>query len=431
MTDDLLKLWAEIDEAGSQEAYIRGELERLGYLVQRRDVDDMSKRQLADYKKALKKEAAERRRLKKEVWQAYKTANIVHLGEGVYWNDAAAIDKWDHPKAEERAAENELPPLDKPAQLAEALHMDVAELRWLAWNREAAKKIHYRRFTIPKRNGGEREIWAPLPKIKAAQSWILRNIAERLPVHGAAHGFLAGRSIVTNAAVHTNAGIVVRVDLKDFFPTVTFPRVKGIFRKAGYREQTATLLALLCTESPRQVIEHENETWYIALGPRCLPQGAPTSPALTNTLCFRLDQRLTGLTAKMGWRYTRYADDLTFSLPTNHQGEPKLGYLLNKIPHIVEEEGFAVNEKKTWVARKGGRQAVTGLTINGKAGPRVSRELKRNMRAAIHNLKQGKSHEKAQKITQLIGNAAFIYMVEPILGAKLLAELRPFLESSK
>src|SRR5206468_5794825 len=125
-----------------------------------------------------------RKKLHKEAWLAYKATHIVHLGEGVHWNDAAVKDKWDLAHAEERAAENELPPLDSPAQLAEALGLSVGQLRWLAYHRDAATRIHYRRFVIPKRGGGERAIWAPLPKLKAAQRWILHHIVEKLPVHG-------------------------------------------------------------------------------------------------------------------------------------------------------------------------------------------------------------------------------------------------------
>lgn len=94
-------------------------------------------------------------------------------------------------------------------------------------------------------------------------------------------------------------------------------RVKGVFRHAGYPEQIATLLALLCTESPRQMVQQNGKTYYVALSDRALPQGAPTSPALTNIVCVNLDRRLTGLADKMGLRYSRYADDLTFSLPDN------------------------------------------------------------------------------------------------------------------
>src|SRR5262249_10503411 len=149
--------------------------------------------------------------------------------------------------------------------------LTIPELRWLAYHRDAATRIHYRRFTIPKRDGTERAIWAPLPKLKATQRWILRNIVERLPVHGAAHGFLAGRSILTNAEAHAKPAVVVKMDVKDFFPTVTLRRVKGIFRRSGYLEQVATLLALICTESPREVVEHNGTTYYVSLGPRCLP----------------------------------------------------------------------------------------------------------------------------------------------------------------
>src|SRR5262249_52892084 len=151
-------------------------------------------------------------------------------------------------------------------------------------------------------------------------------------------------------------------------------------------EQIATLLALLCTESPREVVEHQGKTYYVALGPRCLPQGAPTSPALTNALCLRMDQRVAGLAAKYGWGYTRYADDLTFSLPNDHTGKPQLGALMGGVRRIVEAEGFAIHPDKTRVHRKGGCQRVTGLVVNGAGDPRVPRALRRQIRAAVHNL---------------------------------------------
>jgi hypothetical protein len=291
----------------------------------------------------------------------------------------------------------------------------VAQLRWLAYHREAATRIHYRRFTIPKRNGKERPIWAPLPKLKAAQRWILHNIVEKLLVHGAVHGFLPGRSILTNAAVHTAPKIVLKMDIEQFFPTVTVRRVKGVFRKAGYREQVATLLALLCTEAPREIVSHQGKEYYVALGPRCLPQGAPTSPALTNTLCLHLDQRISD---------TRYADDLTFSLPADHKGPPNLGKLLGVVRRIVEEEGFKINPDKTRVARKGGRQTVTGLVVNGDAQPRVPRKVRRQLRAAIHNLKNGKPLKEGETVEKLVGYAAYVHMTDPKLGESYLAALQ-------
>jgi retron-type reverse transcriptase len=420
---DLVTLWRRIQQAGGIQGYITAQLTERSFLVERRDTDGMPDHELAAYKKALRTEAEERRKLHQETWQAYKANHIVYLGDGVYWNDHPTKDKWDLPHAEERAAENELPPLDTPEQLAEALGLSVQQLRWLAYHRDAATRVHYYRFTIPKRDGSERPIWAPLPKLKAAQHWILHHIVEKLLVHGAVHGFLPGRSTLSNAMTHTGAKILVKMDLKDFFPTVTLRRVRGIFRKAGYREQVATLLALLCTEAPREIVQHEGKEYYIALGPRCLPQGAPTSPGLTNTLCLRLDQRITGLAKRLGWRYTRYADDLTFSLPDSHADKPRLGALLGLVRRIVEEEGFHIHPEKTRVARKGGRQKVTGLIVNGDANPRVPRKLKRQVRAALHNLKNGKSLKDGETVERLAGYAAYIHMSDPKLGAKLLEAL--------
>jgi RNA-directed DNA polymerase len=420
---DLTDLWRSIEQAGGVRPYVEAQLVERGFVVQRRETDKMSDREKDVYKKSLKLEAEERRKLARQAWDAHKATHIVHLGDGIFWTDGRGLDKWDLPDAEARAAENELPPLDSAQQLAEALGLTIPELRHLTYHRDVASSIHYVRFAIPKRDGSERAIWAPLPRLKEAQRWVLRNIAEKLLVHGSVHGFLAGRSTLTNAASHPDPDLVVKVDLKDFFPTITFPRVKGVFRKAGYREEVATLLALLCTESPREVVEQDGKTYFVALGPRCLPQGAPTSPALTNTLGLRLDRRLSGLARKLGWRYTRYADDLTFSLPAGHKGPPRVGTLLGSIRRIVEGEGFQVHPDKTAVARNGGRQRITGLVVNGDGPPRVPRDFKRRLRAAIHNRTRGKPTPEGESLSTLIGWAAYIHMTDPAAGEKYLAEL--------
>ena len=382
---DALALWASISQAGGRSAYVDNQHKERGYSVERREVDSMSDREKERYKKELKREAAERKTLDRQAWTAYKAANIVHLGDGIFWSDGDKPDKWDTPNGPERAAENELPPLDTPLQLAEALGLTVADLRAMTYHRDAATMLHYVRFTIPKRDGGVRPIWAPLPRLKAAQRWVLHQIAERLPVHGSAQGFLAGRSILTNAAVHTGSQIVLNMDVEQFFPTITWRRVKGIFRRAGYRESIATLLALLCTESPREIVELEGKKYFVALGPRCLPQGAPTSPALTNALCLRLDRRLAALALKAGWRYSRYADDLTFSLPEGAADSAPDG-LIRTVTKIAAAEGLAIKASKTRVIRLGRRQTVTGLVVNGPAAPRTPRKLRRELRAALFNL---------------------------------------------
>ena len=426
MTDsieNLPGLWEDINRAGGIDAYINQELRNRGVLVERQSVEGMSKKELGAYKKSLKEEARVKKELKKKTWLAYKSSHIVHLGEGIFWNDDLDFDKFDLPDAEKRALENELPVLEKPLMLARSLELSVRELRTLTYHREAAEYINYHIFSIPKRNGKERSIKAPRPRLKKAQRWVLREILEHIPVHGSAHGFLPDRSIHTNAGPHTNSRLVLRVDLKDFFPTITYPRVKGVFRKAGYREQIATLLALLCTEPPRKVVEEKGKTYYVSLGPRSLPQGAPTSPTLTNIVCFRMDRRLTGLARKYGWRYTRYADDFTFSLPANHPGKPNLGLLLGTIRQIAESEGFRINRDKTRLARPGSRQQITGLVVNGADSPRVPRKLKRQIRAAIHNAGQGKGFKNGDTYNKMKGYASYIHMTDPELGAKLLEEL--------
>ena len=107
----LLDLWRSIEQAGGRDKYIQAQLKEKGFLIERKPTDNMSKAELERYKKTLKEEAAERRRLAREAWQAYKAAHLVHLGEGVFWNDDLDHDKWDLPDAEERQAENELPKL--------------------------------------------------------------------------------------------------------------------------------------------------------------------------------------------------------------------------------------------------------------------------------------------------------------------------------
>lgn len=420
------KLWQAIEKAGSVDAYVREQMQQNGFMVVRRPTDNMSKAELEKYRQELKKEATEQRRLNKEAWQAYQAKHIVHLGEGIYWTDDTSEDKWDAPNANKRLLENQLPAITKVAQLCEALNLSVSELRWLCYQSEVALKSHYTRFEIPKRSGGMRAIWAPLPKLKQVQHWILHNILDNLVVHGSAHGFVTGRSIATNAAEHTNSQLLVKVDIENFFPSISWKRVKGVFRKAGYPEQIATLLALLCTESPREIVEHEGKQVYVALADRCLPQGAPTSPALTNALCLRLDRRLTGFAQKAGWRYTRYADDLTFSLPANSKNKPEISRLLGTLKRVLGEEGFALNAKKTCVIRTGDVQEVTGLVVNGEKAPRVSRELKRQMRAAVHNLQQGKALPEGESLPRLRGYAAYIAMTERGLGQSLLACLQKY-----
>jgi retron-type reverse transcriptase len=325
--------------------------------------------------RAEKKAAAERKRQEHAARVAHnKATDIVFLGRGV---SAGLADRRSNLEKLQAAG---LPILSTPADVAAALGITVPRLRWLAFHAEASSVCHYVHFLVPKKSGGERTLSAPRKDLAAAQQWVLDHVLRKLPAHEAAHGFVTGRSILTNAAPHVGSQVVVNCDLTDFFPSITVGRVIGAFRHLGYSPAVATVLALLCTESPRRKVLFHEKPWYVATGPRGLPQGACTSPALSNLIARRLDSRLTGIAAKLGWSYTRYADDLTFSSKT---ASDRTGYLLARVRHITQDEGFATNEKKTRVLKRAARQTVTGVVTNEK--PAASRAVRRRMRAILHN----------------------------------------------
>jgi retron-type reverse transcriptase len=323
-------------------------------------------------RKAEKRAAAEKRRQTHARGVAHRRAtDVVFLGRGV--SRGLADRASEVPKLEAAG----LPVLATPADVATALGLTVGRLRWLAFHSDAATVSHYVRFTVPKRSGGVRQLSAPHESLAEAQRWVLEQVLSRVPTHGAAHGFVPGRSTVTNATPHVGRACVVNADLTDFFPSVTFPRVAGLFRQLGYSPAVATVLGLLCTESPRRTVVYAGKPFHVASGPRGLPQGACTSPAISNLVSRRMDSRLSGIASKLGWTYTRYADDLTFSGPDGN-----VGYLLARVRHIAADEGFRVNEAKTRVQRPSTAQMVTGIVVNERPG--VPRATVRRLRAILH-----------------------------------------------
>jgi RNA-directed DNA polymerase len=252
-----------------------------------------------------------------------------------------------------------------------------------------------------------------------AQGWVLSSIVSRLAVHEAAMAFRPGRSILHNARAHAGRGVVVRLDLKEFFPSIRFRRVKGMYASFGYNEGIATLLALLCTEAPRVAATLDGQTRYVAVGERQLPQGACTSPAITNLLCRRMDARLSGIARAYGFTYTRYADDLVFSHP---HSEAPVGPLLGRVQAVIEAEGYTVNVGKTRVMRRQHRQAVTGVVVNET--PRLSRRDLRRFRAFLHHCETEGLLAVSTRLGKdaaayANGYLAFIQMVNPEQAAKL------------
>jgi hypothetical protein len=391
-----------------------GNLEAMKRELRKRRLEE-SRRKQQETKERRERE----RRARAEAWKERKGKELLFLGRGV----SAGLSE--RTADEARLGKLGLPVLATPEALAQALGLSVGKLRALCFTRTASTTSNYVRFLLPKKTGGTRLISAPLPRLKAAQAWVLENILKKVPVHDAAHGFREGRSIVTNAQPHVGAGLVVNLDLKDFFPSVLYPRVKGVFVRLGYSEATATVLALLCTEPDVEEVELDGRRYYVALGGRRLPQGAPTSPALANILCRRLDRRLSGAARKLGFVYTRYADDLTFSA---HGPEPRdAGELLRFVRWLVREEDFTPHPEKTRILRRGRQQEVTGVVVNDKPG--VDRETLKRFRALLHQLEKTGPEGKrwgqgGDIIASAVGYANYVAMVDPVKGRVLQAKAR-------
>ncbi len=350
-------------------------------------------------------------------WSARKARDIVYLGRGV----SGGLQHTASDPA--RLARFGLPRLETPAEIAQAMGVTVPQLRFLAFARSSSLVSHYRRFDIPKKTGGLRRISAPMPRLKAAQRWLLDHVLAKVAVHDAAHGFRAARSIVTNARPHVGAAVVINLDLKDFFPTLDYRRIRGMFRGLGYGEAAATVFALITSEPETDEVELDGQTFHVASGARRLPQGAPTSPMITNIVCRRFDARLAGAARKLGFTYTRYADDLTFSGPSDADA----GAMLSMVRLVAAAEGFAEHPGKTRVLRRGRRQEVTGVVVNQRLG--VDRETLRRFRALLFQIDKdgpaGKTWGHSPDLfAAIVGYANYVAMVDAAKGGKLLARAR-------
>jgi RNA-directed DNA polymerase len=226
-------------------------------------------------------------------------------------------------------------------------------------------------FKIKKKSGGERTIMAPYDTFGELLRYFNVVLQTLFTPHTNAMGFVPGKSIATGARMHTNKNYVYNIDLKDFFHSFERKRVKWMFTQAPFNlsEPLAFLLASLCTHP----IEIEGQTRII------LPQGAPTSPTLTNILCYALDKKLSGLAKRFGATYSRYADDITFS---SNKSIFKKEAFLSELQRIITSQGLTINEKKTRLQEKGYHQEVTGLIVNEKVN--TYRRYVKQLRMWLH-----------------------------------------------
>lgn len=258
---------------------------------------------------------------------------------------------------------------------------------------------HYQEFWMRKRSGGYRMISAPDKDLQAIQSTIYSRILSSVTiVHPAAVGFRCGQSVVDNAAPHLGKRYVLKMDIHDFFGSIRSPRVRQTFKKIGYPENVSKVLGALCCLH------------------RHLPQGAPTSPALSNIVGYEMDRKLAALAAEYGVTYTRYADDLTFSGDVFPKEQ-----IIPQVKRIIRDEKFEPNHKKTHFMNQSSRKIITGVSVASGVKLTIPKSKKREIRKNVyfiltkglaeHQRRIG-SHDPAY-LKRLIGMLCYWRAIEP------------------
>ena len=325
--------------------------------------------------------------------------------------------------------------LETVRDLADWLRLDPEHLLWFADLRDriGAGNIpllnHYNVHVTAKAYGAIRLVEAPKQLLKKFQRQILREILMPVPLDPAVHGFCKGRSILSFASPHAGREAVLRLDLQDFFPSISGARVQALFRTLGYPEPVADLLGGLCTTTaPRHVWRNAGCEITAAERQRAralyarphLPQGAPTSPAIANLCAFRLDRRISGLAKAADIAYTRYADDLAFS--GGAQFARMAERFTRQVAAIVSAEGFSLHHRKTRLMRSSVRQHLAGLTLN--VCPNVPRRELERLEAILTNcVRHGPDTQNRDQHPDfrrhLEGKVAFATMIHPARAARI------------
>lgn len=287
--------------------------------------------------------------------------------------------------------ENRLPIVFTLKHLSLLVGVDESYIRSVAFLQER----YYRTFKIPKRSGGEREISEPLPNLKEIQRWILDNVLYRISPSPYAKAFVQDKSIKENARFHRSQRMVLTIDIKNFFPSLSTKLVKNFFKDCGYSRRVTYYLTRMCTLNGG------------------LPQGAPTSPALSNIFLKEFDMIVAEHCKPLAIRYTRYADDLTFS------GNFEVNPLITFIKKELRKLDLKVNDSKTRLMYGHQRQEVTGIVVNKKL--QVPRKMRRDLRQIIYYIdKYGLDNHlsniketRANYIAHISGICDFILFVNP------------------
>ena len=279
-------------------------------------------------------------------------------------------------------------------EVAAALGISYGKLTWHSYR--SPQTTRYVEFKIPKRRGGERTILAPASALKLIQEKLSELLYELYNPREAVYGFVFNKGIKANALKHRGHRMVLNVDLTDFFPSINFGRVRGMFKAKPYLfpDNVATVLAQICCFNNQ------------------LPIGAPTSPVVSNMVCARLDSELRRLANATHCTYTRYVDDITFStnqttMPMPEEIAYPSGTIGQVLDNIIRSNGFVPNAAKTKLRNQSQRQEITGLIINNRNKVNVRRRFVRQIRAMLNDWKVKGYQAASDKHNQSFAKSKF------------------------
>jgi RNA-directed DNA polymerase len=335
--------------------------------------------------------------------------------------------------------------------------MHLAVLSGVHWTRlrsvvkRERLKEDYHVYPKQKSSGGQRWICVPAIEVRAVQNWIAAHILNSpgatARLSEASVAYSKGCSILHNAEQHAGAPWMVKIDIHNFFESVSERQVYWVFRKLGYSALLSFEMARICTRVAPPAVDRFRQRdvkwrWneqngglrhsapYDASQSGHLPQGAPTSPMLSNLIAVKLDDQVTAIASEFGGVYTRYADDLIVSFSEGSRATCQA--LLQRIRHVLGDHGFVVNRKKTHILGPGARKTVTGLIVND-AQPRLKRQTKNHIEVALYYIdKKGlieharfvRSKHPIAYLNHLSGLIEFARSIEPAFGERALQRLQ-------
>ena len=321
-----------------------------------------------------------------------------------------------------QAAPPEAKGLPSILTLRHLAHRTDVDYRYLRSVIASKQGDHYRDFLISKRTGGGRRIGVPEPKLKAVQRWIVDEILASQPTHPASCAYSKGNSIVACAKRHAKAGWLIKLDIHDFFESIRERSVYHVFRGLGYQPLVSFELARLCTKPwitpPRNTLKtrrvrnywHRGIPVYRREYTGYLPQGAPTSPMLSNLACRRLDEGLAALARDAGLVFTRYSDDLTFSAPAPVMDRARAMVFVGAVRTLLAKHGFRMHERKISIVPPGGRKLVLGLLVD-RENPRLTREMRERITDHVRGIERfgitaHAAHRKFEAPTGMVAHIA-------------------------